>query len=54
MTRGLTAGNPAEDMHFAPAQTFLCAFAVWDGELQDRGPRKSISDYITLAIGGNP
>lgn len=50
LTRGLSVLNPDEDAAFVPGASYVCAFAVWDGEQADRGPRKSISTFIRLRI----
>lgn len=49
--RRISVDSPGEDAEFRAGKKYLCAFAVWDGEREDRGPRKSISDYIEFVIG---
>lgn len=50
--RALAPPADAEiDAAFNPGQKRLCAFAVWNGATGDRGGRKSISDWVELAIG---
>lgn len=53
-SRGLAVLRPDEDADLTPGKKYLCAFAVWDGEQEDRGPRKSISDYIEFRMGAIP
>lgn len=52
--RGLAVLRPDEDADFAPGKKYLCAFAIWDGEKEERGPRKSISDYIEWRMDSYP
>lgn len=44
--------QPADqtDAAFSPGQNRLMAFAVWDGAHQEKGSRKSISDWVELRI----
>jgi DMSO reductase family type II enzyme heme b subunit len=39
-----------DDFYFKTGTTTKMAFAVWDGAKQERGPQKSISDWIRLYI----
>ncbi|MFQ6054362.1 MAG: ethylbenzene dehydrogenase-related protein, partial [Methanosarcinales archaeon] len=39
-----------DDFQFEAGKKINIAFAVWDGEKQERGPRKSISDWVMLKI----
>ncbi len=48
--RSLVSSDKEWSPSFAGGSKRLCAFAVWDGQRGDRGGRKSISDWIELAI----
>ncbi|MHC4788406.1 MAG: ethylbenzene dehydrogenase-related protein [Planctomycetota bacterium] len=48
--RALRTGDAAESVQFAPGERYM-AFAAWNGEKGDRGSRKSISDWVALAVG---
>lgn len=53
-SRCLAAANPDEDAAFPEGRKLFAAFAAWDGDKEDRGSRKSISDFIELIVERTP
>ncbi len=49
LKRALTTGDPEQDCQFAWGRR-AASFAVWDGDQQHRGSRKSMSEWMTLQI----
>ena len=47
--RSLVSDDPESDVQFAVGRQPI-GFGVWDGEQNDRGSRKSISEWINLTI----
>ena len=47
--RSLMTDNQQQDCQFSGSKQSV-SFAVWDGDQDDRGSRKSISDWVTLKI----
>ncbi len=50
LKRPLGAGDPEVDTALGTPETRPVAFAVWNGKIQDRGGRKSISEWVELRI----
>lgn len=49
LSRSLTTQDPAQDCQFTWGGC-SASFAVWDGDQQHRGSRKSMSEWVTLQI----
>ena len=48
--RSLKSLDPEVDTDFDSATIQYCAFGIWDGDRGDRGGRKSISNWVSLAL----
>lgn len=48
--RSLYTDDTEYGISFSPDKKRLCAIAIWEGEKEDRGGRKSISNWIELEI----
>ena len=48
--RSLKAEDSEVDAAFEPAKSLYCSFGVWNGENEDRGGRKSISEWVELKV----
>lgn len=50
-TRDLTSAQP-DDVQLAPSKVYSMAFAAWDGANGERNGQKSVSQWVSLQLGG--